>query len=46
MVVLNMPAELDDALPNAGRAPHALAVLALVIGLMVSGVVPQTCRLP
>jgi di/tricarboxylate transporter len=41
MVVLNMPAELDDALPNAGRALHALAVLALVIGLMVSGVVPN-----
>jgi di/tricarboxylate transporter len=41
MVVLNLPAELDDALPNAGRALHALAVLALVIGLMVSGIVPN-----
>lgn len=41
MVVLTMPAEVEDVLPAAGRAPHALAVLALVVGLMVSGVVPN-----
>jgi di/tricarboxylate transporter len=41
MVVLNMPAELEDVLPAASRAPHALAVLALVVGLMVSGIVPN-----
>jgi di/tricarboxylate transporter len=41
MVVLNMPAELDDVLPAASRAPHALAVLALVVGLMVTGIVPN-----
>ena len=41
MVALNMPAELDEVLPAASRAPHALAVLALVVGLMVSGVVPN-----
>ena len=41
MVVLNMPAELDEVLPAASRAPHALAVLALVVGLMVSGIVPN-----
>jgi di/tricarboxylate transporter len=41
LVVLNMPAELDQILPAASKAPHALAVLALVVGLMVSGVVPN-----
>jgi di/tricarboxylate transporter len=41
MVALNMPAELDEILPAASKAPHALAVLALVVGLMVSGVVPN-----
>ncbi len=41
MVVLNMPAELDEALPAASRAPHAVAVLVLVVGLMVSGLVPN-----
>jgi di/tricarboxylate transporter len=41
MVVLNLPAELDDVLPAASRAPHALAVLALVVVLMVSGIVPN-----
>jgi di/tricarboxylate transporter len=39
LVVLNMPADLDEVLPAASKAPHALAVLALVIGLMVSGVI-------
>jgi di/tricarboxylate transporter len=41
MVVLNMPADLDEVLPAASQAPHALAVLALVVGLMVSGAVPN-----
>ncbi len=41
MVALTMPAELDEVLPAASKAPHALAVLALVVGLMVSGVVPN-----
>ncbi len=41
MVALSMPAELDEVLPAASKAPHALAVLALVVGLMVSGVVPN-----
>jgi di/tricarboxylate transporter len=39
LVVLNTPVELDEVLPAASRAPHALAVLALVVGLMISGVV-------
>jgi di/tricarboxylate transporter len=40
IVVLNMPAELEEVLPSR-RAPHALAVLALVVALMVSGLVPN-----
>ena len=41
LVVLSTPAELDEVLPAGDKAPHALAVLALVVGLMVSGVVPN-----
>lgn len=40
-VVLNLPAEHADVLPVAGKAPHALFCLALVVGLMVSGIVPN-----
>lgn len=39
LVVLSLPEDLDELLPAASRAPHALGVLALVVGLMVSGVV-------
>lgn len=41
LVVLNMPAELEEVLPAASRAPYALGVLGLVVVLMVSGVVPN-----
>jgi len=41
LFILNLPAELDDVLPAASRAPQALASLALVVALMVSGVVPN-----
>jgi di/tricarboxylate transporter len=41
IVVLNMPAELQEVLPAARRAPHALAVLGLVVALMISGAVPN-----
>lgn len=41
LVVLNMPAELEEVLPAASRAPQALGVLALVVALMVSGVIPN-----
>jgi di/tricarboxylate transporter len=41
LVLLGSPAERDDVLAAAGKAPQALAVLALVVGLMVSGVVPN-----
>ena len=36
-----MPVELEEVLPAAQRAPHALAVLGLVVALMVSGWVPN-----
>jgi di/tricarboxylate transporter len=41
VVVLNMPAELEEVLPAASRAPQALAVLGLVVALMISGLVPN-----
>jgi len=41
LMLLNLPAELDDQVQAPHRAPQALAVLALMIGLMVFGVVPN-----
>lgn len=41
LVLLDLPAEFADAVPDRHRGPRAAAVLALVVGLMVSGVVPN-----
>lgn len=41
LVVLNLPIDLAEVLPAPGKAPHAVLVLLLVVGLMVSGVVPN-----
>ena len=41
LIVLDLPAELDDVVPAAARAPHALLALALVVALMVTGIVPN-----
>lgn len=41
LVLLNLPAERADVLPAPGKALPALACLALMVGLMVSGVVPN-----
>src|SRR5262245_11549110 len=41
VLVLNLPTELEDVLPVAGKAPHALFCLVLMVALMVSGVVPN-----
>jgi di/tricarboxylate transporter len=41
VVVLSTPVERDEVLPAPGRAPHALGVLALVVGLMISGIIPN-----
>ena len=40
-LVLRVPAELDDVLPVANKAPQALGALAVAVGLMVSGVIPN-----
>jgi len=40
-LVLSLPAEIDDVAPAASRAPFALLGLAVMIGLMVSGAVPN-----
>ncbi|QDU90362.1 Citrate transporter [Pirellulimonas nuda] len=40
-VVFNLPAEQDEVLPVSGRAGLAVACLLLVVGLMISGVVPN-----
>ena len=41
LVVFNLPVELEEVLPVAGKAFHAVACLALVVGLMVSGIIPN-----
>jgi len=41
LVPLNLPVELDEVLPAHDRAPQALAILALVVVLMVSELVPN-----
>lgn len=40
-LVLSLPAEVDDVAPAARRAPFALLSLAIMVGLMVSGAVPN-----
>ncbi|MBR0683568.1 SLC13 family permease [Roseomonas eburnea] len=41
LIVMHLPAEHAEILPAAGRAPHAVAILALTVGLMISGWVPN-----
>jgi di/tricarboxylate transporter len=41
LVVLNLPAELDEVLPAADRAPQAVFAALVTVALMVSGVVPN-----
>ena len=41
LAIIKLPAELDEVLPAAGKAPQALFCLALVVGLMVSGLIPN-----
>jgi len=40
-LVLSLPAEVDEVAPAQSRAPHALLSLAVMVGLMVSGLVPN-----
>jgi di/tricarboxylate transporter len=39
LVVLNLPAEMDEVLPASRKAPQAVACLLLMVGLMISGVI-------
>jgi di/tricarboxylate transporter len=39
--VINLPVELDEVLPVPGKALQAVFCLLLVVGLMVSGIVPN-----
>lgn len=41
LVVFNLPVELKEVLPAAGKALQATFSLLLVVGLMISGVVPN-----
>ena len=41
LVLLNLPAEFDEILPAPGRSVPAVLSLALTVGLMVSGVLPN-----
>jgi len=41
LLVLELPAEVDEVLPVAGKMPQAVACLVLMVGLMASGVVPN-----
>lgn len=41
LLVLNLPVEVDDAVPAASRAPLAILALAVVVILMVTGIVPN-----
>lgn len=40
-LVMNLPAEVDEIVPSISQAPHAIFCLILMIGLMVSGIVPN-----
>ena len=41
VLLLSVPAEVDEVAPTKRKAPYALLSLALMIALMVSGVVPN-----
>ena len=40
VIVLNRPEEFEEILPAAGKAPYAIASTLVMVGLMISGVVP------
>lgn len=41
LIVVDLPIELEEVLPAPGKAPQAVFCLLLVVGLMISGVVPN-----
>lgn len=40
VIALNQPAEFDEVLPAAGKAPFAIGSAALMVLLMITGIVP------
>lgn len=41
LILLSLPVELEDVVPAPSRAPFAVAVLALVVVMMATGIVPN-----
>lgn len=41
VLIMKLPVEVEEVLPVQGRAIHAVVCLLIVVGLMVSGVVPN-----
>ncbi|MBT2133073.1 anion permease [Croceibacterium sp. LX-88] len=41
LIVLNTPVEVEDVVPQASRAPYAVAILALTVFLLATGFVPN-----
>jgi di/tricarboxylate transporter len=41
LFALNLPADLSEVLPAAGKVPQAVFCLLVMVGLMVSGIVPN-----
>ncbi|MGD9634263.1 MAG: SLC13 family permease [Pirellulales bacterium] len=41
LVVFNLPVELDEVLPVSGKAVQAVVCLAIAVGLMISGLIPN-----
>ncbi len=41
LIVLNLPADLDDVIPAPSRMPYAIGALILMVLLMVSGIIPN-----
>ncbi len=41
LIVLNLPAELDDVIPAPSKMPYAIGTLVLMVLLMVSGIIPN-----
>jgi len=41
LVLLDLPAEYEDVLPAANKGPIALGILAVVVAIMVTGILPN-----
>jgi di/tricarboxylate transporter len=41
LVLLHLPSEFDEVIPAANKAPHAIIILAVVVFIMVTGLLPN-----